>query len=74
MFSQKRSYLLAFCSFVVNPRRVHCYSDEDLVGKVKKLCTRCHGATVGVRAISRYCILLSIRWWHKLAEIRDLLI
>lgn len=55
-----------------NPRRVHCYSDEDLVGKMKAICRRCHPKSLQVRAIGRYLIMVSIRWWLHLAELRGL--
>eukprot|EP00974_Lingulodinium_polyedra_P128416 11205990-Lingulodinium_polyedra.AAC.1 len=28
-----------------NPRRARCYNDEDMVGKMKRVYTRRHGAT-----------------------------
>lgn len=40
-------------SGAANPRSVHCYPDEDLVGKVKRIIMRCHGATASLRVMQR---------------------
>ena len=55
-----------------NPRRTHCYADEDMVGKLKKIYNACHGASAPMRALQRYCILVGMRWWIALHEIRGL--
>ena len=60
-----------FC-FQANPRRVHAYSDEDLVGKIKRIAERCHAGTVAFRAVQRYAIMICIRWWLQLAILRGL--
>lgn len=49
-----------------NPRRVHCYPDEDLVGKVKRIFSKCHGGSAGRRTLMRYVILVSMRWWLRM--------
>ena len=58
--------------YQANPRSVHCYSDENMVGKVKRICERCHARTVAFRCVSRYVIMISIRWWMQLAVLRGL--
>ena len=55
-----------------NPRRTHCYADEDLVGRIKRIAQRCHGGSVGVRAMQRYVILVGLRWWDELHRLRGL--
>jgi hypothetical protein len=45
-----------------NPRSVHCYADEDMVGRMKRLYIKCHGTTAPSRALQRYAILLTQRW------------
>ena len=45
-----------------NPRRVHCYSDEDMVGKMKRIYIRCHGTTAPQRGLQRYALLQNMRW------------
>ena len=35
---------IAYDNGGVNPRQVHCYQDEDMVGKLKRIYLRCHGA------------------------------
>ena len=52
----------------VNPRRVHCYADEDMVGRFKKLVVACHPRTAGTKSVLRYMIMLSWRWWLRLAD------
>ena len=53
-----------------NPRRVHCYADEDMVGKVKKLVNACHGKAACVKAILRYGILIGLRWERQVCALR----
>ncbi len=53
-----------------NPRKVQCYSDEDMVGRTKKVVSKCHGSTAGTMGVMRYMILAGVRWWRELAEIR----
>ena len=54
-----------------NPRVVHAYADEDLVGRMKRLLHRAHGLTFGRIAPLRYIILAGVRWWDRLASIRN---
>ena len=56
----------------VNPRRTTCYADEDMVGKVKTIVSKCHGSTAGRRSIDRYANLVGTIWWKRLAELRRL--
>ena len=56
-----------------NPRRVHCYGDEDMVGRFKKLVSGCHPLTAGTRAVLRYSIMIAFRWWLRVAEARNLI-
>ena len=59
-----------FAADGVNPRRVTCYADEDMVGRVKRIVNRCHGKTAGTMSVERYAILVGTRWWTRLAELR----
>ena len=34
---------IAYDNGCVNPRAVHCYDDEDMVGKMKRVYCKCHG-------------------------------
>lgn len=54
----------------VNPRRVSCYQDEDMVGRVKKIYVSCHGKTAPSRSLERYAIMQCLRWWSVLLEER----
>ena len=60
-----------FCQ-QANPRHVHAYPDEDLIGKMKRLMSLCHGATAGRMGLMRYIILVGVRWWNRLLELRGL--
>ena len=55
-----------------NPRSVHCYADEDMVGRVKRMLKRAHGLTFSKVAPLRYIILAGVRWWDRLAQLRGL--
>ena len=55
-----------------NPRAVHCYADEDMVGRLKQIFNSCHGLTAPRRSLQRYCMLLGLRWWAWLHDIRGL--
>jgi hypothetical protein len=54
-----------------NPRVVHCYADEDMLGRFKNMIDRCHGATAGRRATHRYFILFGIRLWLMHGRLRS---
>ena len=54
-----------------NPRRVQCYSDEDLIGKVKRILERCHGATADKKGLLRYMFWVCLRWWILLHRLRN---
>lgn len=58
--------------FELNPRRVQCYADEDMVGRAKRLYVRCHGGTAPEKCLLRYSILLGARWWDNLRELRGI--
>ena len=58
---------------VLNPRRTTNYSDEDMVGRIKRIVSSCHGATAGVMSMHRYIILAGMRWWHQLGRARGIM-
>ena len=53
---------IAYDNGGINPRKVHCYLDEDMVGKLKKIYVRCHAASAGRRGLQRYRLLLGVLW------------
>lgn len=57
----------------INPRRCQCYADEDMVGRMKRIYSLCHGATAPKRALERYHAVVCIRWWKKLQSMQGLL-
>ena len=61
-----------FAADGVNPRRVTCYADEDMVGRIKKIVNRCHGRTADKTSLDRSAILVATRWWTRLAELRGI--
>jgi hypothetical protein len=60
---------IAYDSHGVNPRSVHCYADEDMVGRMKRIYLKCHGASAPKRALQRYIMLVGVRW-HRHARPR----
>ena len=61
---------IAYDNGGVNPRWVSCYPDEDMVGRMKRIYQRCHGSTAPERSLSRYVILLGMRWQAYALAIR----
>ena len=55
-----------------NPRASHCYADEDMVGRLKKIYCNCHGSTASKRALQRYAIVVCTRWWAAEHELRNI--
>ncbi len=56
----------------VNPRIAQCYSDEDMVGRCKRIYVRCHASSAPRAALLRYVALVGTRWWDKLRVLRGL--
>ena len=54
----------------INPRFVQCYSDEDMVGRMKLIYSGCHGATAPLRSLQRYAIICGLRWLKLVIDIR----
>lgn len=63
---------IAYDNEGVNPRAVHCYQDEDMVGRVKRVYMRCHGSTAPQRALERYVLHTALSWWLRLQVLRGL--
>ncbi len=53
---------IAYDNMGTNPRSVQCYTDEDMVGRMKKLYSACHARTAPMRAMQRYSMLQALRW------------
>ncbi len=45
---------LVYDACELNPRSSHCYQDEDMVGRVKRIYAQCHGRTGPARVLERY--------------------
>ena len=56
----------------VNPRKVQCYQDEDMVRRAKRVYMRCHGRTAPKRSLMRYNILLGLRLWEEDRVVKNL--
>ena len=52
---------MAYDNALCNPRASHCYQDEDFVGRMKRIYSRCHGVTAPMRATQRYAIHTALR-------------
>ncbi len=51
---------IALDSAMQNPRSMHCYQDEDFIGRTKRTYIACHGATAPMRTLQRYCMGTSL--------------
>lgn len=51
----------------VNPCLFHVWEEEKFLGQIKRIATKCHGATVQRRALERYVLALSGYMSEKLA-------
>ena len=61
----------SWCS-KTNPRAVHCYLDEDFVGRLKRIVNSVHGKGTGTskRAMIKYKIGVCLRWWDMQKTLR----
>lgn len=57
---------VAYDNMGANPRSVHCYADEDMVGKAKQLYNCCHARTAPLRSMQRYALRQALRWLRAL--------
>lgn len=46
-----------------NPRRQHCFMDEDFMGKISRLVAKCHINSCMLRALQRYILYIAWRWY-----------
>ena len=53
---------IAYDNGGTNPRKVSCYLDEDMVGRMKRIYVMCHGHTAPYTSLKRYIILCGLRW------------
>ena len=49
----------------LNPMRISCFTDEDFLGKIKKIATHCHGTTVLLQTVRRYLLQLGLRFEQR---------
>ncbi len=59
---------LAYDACELNPRSSHCYQDEDMVGRVKRIYARCHGLTGSQRVLERYRLGVCIKACRRQRE------
>lgn len=52
----------------VNPLWVACYGDEDMVGKVKSMCTKASARHLELQVLNRYCAFICLRWQRVLNQ------
>ena len=64
------SHTAATSAHKANPRTTHVYSDEDLMGRIKRILEHCHGGTATVRVVQRYTVYVCVRWWILLHILR----
>ena len=54
----------------INPRKVSCMQDEDMVGRAKRLYNGSHPAWAPLRTIQRYLIMVGLRWTSEIRRLR----
>ena len=59
---------IAYDNGGTNPRHVHCYVDEDMVGRMKRLYVRCHARSAPSTALLRYILLQCMHWLDKFEQ------
>ena len=52
----------------LNPRHVHCFSDEDMVGKIARIAKATHSSKTSLRTLQRWALLIAKRWDDIRAE------
>lgn len=60
---------MAFDNAGTNPRKVSCYIDEDIVGRMKRLYIKCHGSTAPRRSLERYVLLQCMHWARAMKSV-----
>ena len=53
---------------VANPLPISTYTDEDFVGKVKRLCILTHPQNMSYQILQRYAAYTCVRWLRQLTE------
>ena len=48
--------------FGINPRAVHNYLDESMIGRIKIIASACHADTMSLRVVERYMCWTALRW------------
>jgi len=56
--------------FHFNPRKQHCYQDEDMVGRMKKVYNGCHQNSAPLRSMQRYLLMVGLRWTSEIVALR----
>lgn len=54
----------------LNPMLATCFLDEDFMGKVKSISSKCHKRTVCRRTLNRYVVMMRHRWRRLRKRIR----
>ena len=49
----------------INPRYLHCFGDEDFVGKMARIGRACSRQTMSLRILQRYFMFVAMRWHEK---------
>ncbi len=65
---QPKAHALTHIAYdaLMNPRVVHCYQDEDFVGRAKRTWGRCHGLTAQRRVLEHYVMHSTLRLSSRL--------
>ncbi|CAE7256113.1 unnamed protein product [Symbiodinium sp. CCMP2592] len=55
-------HLCLDAAVLMNPIQTSAYSEEDLVGRMKRLALQCHPRRLGLTVLQRYCWYCCVRW------------
>ncbi|CAL1141025.1 unnamed protein product [Cladocopium goreaui] len=64
----KLDHIVYDCAPEVSPLKLSCYTDEDAMGKLKKLAMISYPNQMGRQVLSRYAAYTCVRWLRRLTE------
>lgn len=65
-FHLRLDHLVIDQARVANPLPISTYTDEDFVGKVKRLCILAHPQNMSYQILQRYAAYTCVRWLRQL--------
>ena len=66
--TKRLDHIVYDCAPEVSPLKLSCYTDEDAMGKLKKLAMISYPNQMGRQVLSRYAAYTCVRWLRRLTE------